>query len=170
MEGLAGFDEPAASDPLLRDGRLSPQARRVLRGSGRLLRALGFSILSELPLSDGRRADIVALNGAGDIWIVEIKSSLADLRSDQKWPDYLAHCDRFFFAAPRELDMAVFPADPGYIAADEHGAAILREAGETRLSAARRKAVMLRFATIAAQRLHNLWDGGFAGIGEVERG
>lgn len=170
MDSLQGFAEPAASDPLNRDGRLSPAARRVLRGSGRLLRALGFSILTELPLADGRRADVMALNSAGEVWIVEIKSSLADLRADHKWPDYREYCDRLYFAAPRELDIALFPVDTGFIAADEHGAAVLREAEEARLSASRRKAVILRFGMTAAARLHNLWDGFYPGIGEVERG
>lgn len=168
MEPIPGFAEPAASDPLTRDGRLSAQARRVLRGSGRLLRALGFSILTEMPLSDGRRADIIALNGAGDLWIIEIKSSLADLRADQKWPDYANHCDQFFFAAPRELEIGLFPENTGFIAADEHGAAILRDAPEERLAAPRRKAVTLRFAMTAALRLHSLWDGGTRGVGEVD--
>lgn len=164
----AGFAEPPASHPLTRDGRLSPQARRVLRGCGRYLRALGFSIISEMPLADGRRADLMALNAAGDIWIVEIKSSLADLRADQKWPDYRKFCDRLFFAAPPELDIGLFPAETGFISADEHGAALLRQAPEERLIAARRKAVMLRFAMTAALRLHSIWDSGAGGIGEGE--
>jgi hypothetical protein len=28
---------------------------------------------------------------------VEIKSSVADFRADQKWIDYRLHCDRLFF-------------------------------------------------------------------------
>ena len=80
------------------DRRQSETALAIARGTARLLRSLGFSCISELPLPSGRRADLVALNERGEIWIVEIKSSLEDLRADQKWQDYRAHCDRLFFA------------------------------------------------------------------------
>ena len=64
----------------------------------RLLRAQGYSTVTELPLSDGRRADIVAVGGDGPMLIVEIKSCVADFRADRKWRDYAAHCDRLYFA------------------------------------------------------------------------
>src|ERR1700678_4679557 len=76
------------------DRRQSETALAIARGTARLLRSLGFSCISELPLPSGRRADLVALNARGDIWIVEIKSSVEDLRADQKWEDYRAPCDR----------------------------------------------------------------------------
>src|SRR6185295_3610366 len=76
------------------DRRQSETALAIARGTARLLRSLGFSCISELPLPSGRRADLVALNERGEIWIVEIKSSIEDLRADQKWQDYRAHCDR----------------------------------------------------------------------------
>jgi hypothetical protein len=78
------------------DGRQSETALKIARGTARLLRSLGFSCVSELPLPSGRRADLVALNEKGEIWIVEIKSSVEDLRADQKWQEYRAHCDRLF--------------------------------------------------------------------------
>lgn len=145
------------ADPLA-DGRQSETALAVQRGTGRLLRALGFSLVTELPLASGRRADIVALSSKGDIWIVEIKSSLADLRADSKWPDYRAHCDRLYFAAPPDLGREIFPADAGFIAADSYGADILDEAPEHRIAGATRKAMTLRFARYAALRLHGLAD------------
>src|SRR3954463_16433468 len=80
------------------DRRQSETALAIARGTARLLRSLGFSCVSELPLPSGRRADLVALNERGEIWIVEIKSSVEDLRADQKWQDYRAHCDRLYFA------------------------------------------------------------------------
>src|SRR5579872_6860691 len=80
------------------DRRQSETALAIARGTARLLRSLGFSCISELPLPSGRRADLVALNERGEIWIVEIKSSIEDLRADQKWQEYRAHCDRLFFA------------------------------------------------------------------------
>lgn len=140
------------------DGRQSETALAVARGTSRLLRSLGFSTLSELPLPSGRRADLVALNDRGDIWIVEVKSSLADLRADTKWEDYRVHCDRLFFAFTRELPCEVFPPDTGLIVADAYGAHMQCDAPEHRLPAATRKAMLLRFASAAARRLGRLSD------------
>ena len=140
------------------DGRQSETALAVARGTARLLRSLGFSTLSELPLPSGRRADLVALNERGDIWIVEIKSSLADLRADGKWEDYRLHCDRLFFAFTSELPCEIFPPDTGLIVADAYGAHMHCDAPEHRLPAATRKAMLLRFASAAAQRLGRLAD------------
>ena len=92
------------------DGRQSETALAIARGTARLLRSLGFSCVSELPLPSGRRADLVALNERGEIWIVEIKSSVEDLRADQKWHEYRAHCDRLFFAFTQDLPCEIFPA------------------------------------------------------------
>ena len=92
------------------DRRQSETALAIARGTARLLRSLGFSCISELPLPSGRRADLVALNERGEIWIVEIKSSVEDLRADQKWQEYRAHCDRLFFAFTQDLALRDFPA------------------------------------------------------------
>src|SRR5256886_6353083 len=100
------------------DRRQSETALAIARGTARLLRSLGFSCISELPLPSGRRADLVALNEKGEIWIVEIKSSVEDLRADQKWQDYRMHCDRLFFAFTQDLPCEIFPADTGLIVAD----------------------------------------------------
>ena len=54
------------------DRRQSETALSIARGSARLLRSLGFSCISELPLPSGHRAALVALNERGDIWIIEI--------------------------------------------------------------------------------------------------
>ena len=140
------------------DRRQSETALAIARGTARWLRAMGFSCLSEMPLPSGRRADLVALNERGEIWIVEIKSSLADLRADDKWPDYRLHCDRLFFAFTREMSCDLFPGDTGLIVADAYGAHLHCEAPEHKLPAATRKAMMLRFATTAAQRLNRLHD------------
>ena len=87
-----------ASNPLKLpvDGRQSETALAIARGTARLLHAHGRCVVSELPLPSGRRADLVALDPGGELWIVEIKSSIADFRADQKWQDYRAHCDRLF--------------------------------------------------------------------------
>ena len=140
------------------DRRQSETALVIARGTARWLRALGFSCVSELPLPSGRRADLVALNERGEIWIVEIKSSLADLRADDKWPDYRAHCDRLFFATSQDVPCEIFPPDTGLIVADAFGAEFHCEAPEHRLAAATRKSMMLLFARAAAMRLQSLID------------
>lgn len=140
------------------DGRQSPTALAVARGTARFLHALGYSVVSELPLPSGRRADLVALGGDGEVVIVEIKSSVADFRADQKWMDYRLHCDRLFFATIAEVPCEIFPADAGLIVADAFGASIMCEAPEHRLLPARRRTMMLRFAHAAALRLQALAD------------
>jgi hypothetical protein len=140
------------------DGRQSETALAVSRGTARLLRSLGFACISELPLPSGRRADLVALNERGDIWIIEIKSSLEDLRADHKWEDYRAHCDRLFFAFTQDLPCGIFPKETGLIVADAYGAHLLCEAPEHRLAAPTRKLMTVRFAVAAAQRMNRLMD------------
>ncbi len=140
------------------DGRQSETAFAVARGTGRLLLSLGFYCVSELPLPSGRRADIVAVNDRGGIWIVEIKSSVADFRADQKWMDYRLHCDRLFFATTMDVPCDIFPPDTGLIVADAFGADMKCDAPEHRLPAATRKGMLLRFGQTAAMRLQALSD------------
>jgi hypothetical protein len=140
------------------DGRQSETALAVARGTARLLRSLGFCCVSELPLASGRRADLVALGGDGEIWIIEIKSSVADFRADQKWMDYRLHCDRLFFATTLEVPCEIFPPDTGLIVADAFGASIICDAPEHRLPAATRKNMLLRVGHAAALRLQALSD------------
>jgi hypothetical protein len=140
------------------DGRQSATALAVARGTQRLLVSLGLICVSELPLASGRRADLVALGGGGEIWIVEIKSSIEDFRVDVKWPDYRLHCDRLFFATASHVPQEIFPPDAGLIVADAYGAELLRDAPEHRLHASTRKSMMLCFARAAARRLQALCD------------
>src|SRR4030095_12162942 len=140
------------------DGRQSQTALSVARGTTRLLHQFGFSAVSELPLPSGRRADLVALDRSGEVWIVEIKSSVEDFRADQKWMDYRAHCDRLFFATTLEVPCEIFPRAAGLIVAAGFGARIVCEAPEHRLHAATRKSMMLAFARCAALRLQALAD------------
>jgi hypothetical protein len=147
------------SDSLLPlDGRQSATALLVARGTQRLLQSLGHACVTELPLASGRRADIVALRPDGEIWIVEIKSSVADFRVDQKWPDYRLHCDRLFFATAAHVPLDIFPEDAGLILADGYGAALVREAPEHRLHGSTRKSMTLSFARAAALRLQAYAD------------
>ena len=140
------------------DGRQSETALAVARGTARLLHAHAFSVVSELPLPSGRRADLVALDSGGTIWIVEIKSSVADFRADQKWQDYRAHCDRLYFATCLEVPCEIFPPDTGLIVADAFGAEFRCDAPEHKMPAATRKSMMLMFARAAARRLSSLAD------------
>src|SRR5215212_11369334 len=140
------------------DGRQSQTALAVARGTKRLLHQLGFSAVSELALPSGRRADLVALSNASEIWIVEIKSSIEDFRADQKWMDYRLHCDRLFFATTLDVPCEIFPPDTGLIVADAFGAELKCEAPEHRLPAATRKSMLLRFGQTAALRLQALGD------------
>ena len=140
------------------DGRQSETALAIARGTARLLRSLGFACVSELPLPSGRRADLVALHERGEIWIIEIKSSIEDLRADQKWPEYRAHCDRLFFAFTQDLPCEIFPDETGLIVADAYGAHMHCEAPEHRLAAPTRKLMTIRFAIAAALRINRLVD------------
>ena len=140
------------------DGRQSETALKIARGTARLLHAHGYSVVSELPLASGRRADLVAPGRDGEIWIVEIKSSVADFRADQKWQDYRLHCDRLFFAFTQDLPCEIFPEKTGLIVADAYGAHMHCEAPEHRLPAPTRKLMTVRFAMAAAQRINRLVD------------
>ncbi len=153
---MATIGAPARNP--LHDGRQSEAAQAIARGTQRLLAQQGFATLTELPLASGRRADIVALSASGEVWIVEVKSSLVDFLSDQKWPEYRDYCDRLWFAVAAGFPSEVLPEDAGLIVADRFGAEVLRHAPEHRLPGARRKAVTVACARTAARRLMVLAD------------
>lgn len=145
-------------------------AQDVARGVTRLFFNQDQFGLCEVPLPNGRRADMMALDSAGLITIVEIKVSRADLMGDGKWLDYLDYCDRFFWAVPAGFNLAPFEEDDfhpdlcGLIVADRYDAAVIREAPLRKLAAARRKAETLRFARRAARRLVGDLDPALAGF------
>ena len=130
----------------------------VCRGACRLMRQAGHSVLLEVPLPDGRRADIFAVGRSGDITIVEVKSSIEDWRVDEKWPDYLGWCDQLYFAVPVDFPQALIPEDVGLIVADAYGAHMVCDAPEHRLPAPTRKLMTVRFALTSAQRMSRLTD------------
>jgi hypothetical protein len=148
---------PVPVPPLFGQNNFEP-ARTICRGTIRLLHSMGYSATVELPLPSGRRADIAAVGPSGEIWIVEVKSCLNDFRTDQKWEDYRAHCDRLFFAVDCDFPQDVIPDEAGLMVVDGYGGAILREAMPHPLAAATRKAVMLRIARISSSRLSALND------------
>lgn len=134
-------------------------ATRLARGVCRTLGALGYGALTEFTLRTGRRADVIGLNGAGEIAIVEIKTSEADFRADQKWPEYLPFCDGFYFAVPEGFPKDILPADCGLMVADPYQSAILRPAPALPpLAGARRRALILSFGIAASLRLQRLVD------------
>lgn len=143
------------------DLRQSATALRVQRGVMRLLReAHDMACYAEVTLRSGRRADVLGVGPKGEIWIVEIKSSLIDFQVDKKWHEYREFSDRFFFAKPPELAADIFPDSEGLIVADGHDGAILRDSPLTPMAAARRKALMLKLARLGADRIHVLMDPG----------
>ncbi|MEM7299887.1 MAG: MmcB family DNA repair protein [Pseudomonadota bacterium] len=147
--------DPVESDPFT-DGRQSDNAMRIRRGLERHFAHHECVFLPELALKTGRRADLIAMDRKGLFTIVEIKSSIEDFRADNKWPDYLAFCDRYYFATHPGVPQDIFPAEEGLIIADQYGAEIVRECVERKLPAASRKALTLRFARASAQRLAQL--------------
>lgn len=129
------------------------RAAEIVRGVQRMFAELGLASLTEVTLANGRRADVMAVGPKGEIVIVEVKSCLQDFRTDQKWPEYASYCDRFFFAVDCDFPKDLIPDHAGLMVCDGFGGAMLRECQPDLLNAARRKAVTLSFARIAAARL-----------------
>jgi hypothetical protein len=145
LESLCFTDEP-------------PIATDVARGVTRLFCRQDLFAICEMPLPNGRRADLMAIDAKGGLTIVEIKVAKADLLGDCKWNDYLDYCDRFFWAVPPHLTHILeedryLPSEAGLIVADRYDAALIRPATHRPLAPARRKAELLRFARRAARRL-----------------
>ena len=135
-----------------------PISAEVARGVTRLFCRQDLFAICEVPLPNGRRADMMAIDSKGALTIVEIKVAKADLLGDSKWTDYLEYCDRFFWAVPPDLvsicnGERFLPNDAGLIVADRYDAELVREASHRPLAPARRKAELLRFARRAARRL-----------------
>ena len=139
-------------------------AADVARGTTRLLDTHDLCAMAEVPVDGGRRVDLMALGPKGEIVVVEIKVSRADLLGDDKWTEYLAHCDRFYWAVPAGFDIspldgaAFLPERTGVIIADRYHAAIIREAAIFPLAAGTRKRCTLAFARRAARRLGIISD------------
>jgi hypothetical protein len=163
MENISRLSPPAeplddVAAEVVRPRSLSGVAAAIARGVCRHFVTAGYGCLLETPLRSGRRADVMAVGRTGEIVIVEIKSGPQDFRSDRKWPEYRAFCDALYFAVDAGFPQALIPEDVGLIAADGYGAAILRDAPRFPLAGARRKAVSLAFARLAAARLQATLD------------
>ena len=140
------------------DNRQSERAAEICRGTMRVLAQHGFTGLIEVTLANGRRADIMALSPSGTLWIIEIKSSVTDFQADQKWPEYRDYCDALLFAVATDFPQEILPPDTGLIVADRFGGELIRPAPEHRLAPARRKALTVHYARVAAARLALAFD------------
>jgi hypothetical protein len=134
------------------------RALAVRRATSRLCAQLGWGALHEVPLPNGRRADLLALRPDGQFVCIEVKSGLRDFLTDGKWPEYREFSDALYFAVDPDFPTDVLPEETGLIIADAHGADMLRAAPPHPLAPARRRALMHRFAMLAAQRLAILED------------
>jgi hypothetical protein len=140
----------------------------VTQGAARLFVSLGHAVLREVSLPHGRRADLLALGPDDSFVIVEVKSCERDFLSDAKWPEYRDFCDRLYFAVDPAFPRAMLPEETGLLVADAYGGAVLREAPAHPLTPARRRALLLRFARLAARRLEGVLDPAGAGIGTAD--
>jgi hypothetical protein len=159
-DGSSSSTNPFSAVPIADKVRDCERARAILRGTQRLLRTLDFESLSEVTLRSGRRADVLALRRNGEIWIIEIKSSIGDFRADIKWPEYREYCDALLFAVASDFPTEILPSDTGLILADAYGGELVRQPPRHPMSATRRKALTLSVARTAAMRLHAQIDPG----------
>lgn len=130
----------------------------VTRAAVRFCVLRGWAPVEQVPLPDGRRADIVALLPNGDFAILEVKSCARDYLCDAKWADYRAWCDRLFFAVDLDFPQDLLPAEVGLLVTEDRESALLRDAPEHRLAPARRRALLHRIALLASARLAMLSD------------
>lgn len=137
------------------------RAAEICRGTIRLMGQMGYYGVTEMSLANSRRADIASIGPAGDIWMIEVKSCVQDFKSDTKWREYMDYCDRLSFAVGADFPQELIPPEAGLIVADAFFGAVIREAPESRLAPARRKAVTLRFGRLAAARLSGISDTGW---------
>lgn len=135
------------------------RTRRLHMAVARFCLDLGWQPLPEVPLPNGRRADILALLPDGGFHIIEIKSCARDFLGDRKWQEYRAYCDALLFAVDADFPQALLPEDAGLICAAAPGeAALLRPPPCHPLAPARRRALLLRYAVLAGGRLAALAD------------
>jgi hypothetical protein len=134
------------------------RTRAVTRSAMRFCLARAWSPLAEMPLPDGRRADILALRPDGGFAIIEVKSCARDFLTDAKWPAYRAFADALHFAVDMDFPQSLLPEGVGLLVCDGFDATALREAPEHPLAPARRRALLHRFASLAATRLAGLSD------------
>lgn len=148
------------NNSIARGAPVAPAGRTlaICRAATRFCTLRGWVPVPEMPLPNGRRADILALQPDGGFAIIEVKSCARDYLSDCKWPDYREFCDRLYFAVDLDFPQDLLPGDAGLVVAEGGETALLREAPAHPLAPARRKALLQRYARVAAGRLAALLD------------
>ncbi len=149
---------PTLPDPTLPDPTWPERTFTVRRAAARLCLQLGWSPVHEVPLPNGRRADILALRSDGGFACIEVKSGPRDFLSDGKWQEYREFSDALFFAVDQDFPTALLPEETGLIVTFGREAELIRDAPVHSLPPARRRALLQRFAALAAQRLACLDD------------
>jgi hypothetical protein len=129
------------------------RAAAIRRATARLCIQLGWSPLHEVTLPNGRRADILALRPDGGFSCIEIKSGPRDFLVDLKWPEYREYSDALYFAVDTDFPRGLLPEEAGLIVTWDREAELIRPAPAHPLAAARRRALLQRFAALAALRL-----------------
>ncbi len=141
------------------------RAALIRRAAARLCGRLAWAPLHEVALPNGRRADILALRPDGGFACIEVKSGPRDFLVDAKWPDYRDYADALFFAVNADFPQDLLPAEVGLIVTAGLEAELLRDAPAHPLPPARRRALLQRFAALAAGRLAAVEDpAGFAAL------
>ena len=149
---------PTLPEQPLPERSLPERSLAVRRAAARLCLQMGWSPVHEVPLPNHRRADILALRPDGGFVCIEVKSGVRDFQTDSKWPEYRAFSDALFFAVDGDFPLSLLPVDTGMIVACGPEAEVVRDAPAHPLAPARRRALLQRFAAIAAQRLAWLED------------
>ena len=130
----------------------------IRRAAARLCLRLGWSPLHEVPLPNGRRADILALRPDGGFACIEVKSGPRDFQTDNKWPEYREFSDALYFAVDIDFPRIILPSDTGLIVAAERHAELIREPPVHKLPAPRRAALLRQWALLAGARLSAMQD------------
>ena len=147
------LDEPQHLRASTKSFDVVDDAKGLVLGVQALFYDLGYCAITEMRLSSGRRVDVIGLDRRGRFAVAEIKTNLADLRSDQKWPEYLAFCDRFYFAVPVNFPIEIVPTETGLIVADQFGGETLRPSQQHTMPMGRRNRQIMQFARTAGTRL-----------------
>jgi hypothetical protein len=141
---------PGASFP----GPSFPErAAAIRRATALLCLQLDWSPLHEMQLPNGRRADIMALRPDGGFVCIEVKSGARDFLTDLKWREYRDYADALYFAVDIDFPQELLPEDAGLIVAADLAADMLRPSPSHPIPAPRRRALLHRFAVLAASRL-----------------
>ena len=131
------------------------EASRIFSAVIRHFSERSFACLPEFMLKTGRRPDVVCLGRDGQILIIEVKSSVADFKSDQKWHEYCDWADAFYFAVDDQFPRDILPDETqcGIIITDGFDCHVTRPAPMRKLAGARRAHITRRLARVAMMRL-----------------